>query len=194
MSVKLQKGQKVSLTKDNSGLNNIFIGCGWDEAKKGFFGFGKGQDIDVDASVIVLRNGKFVKKSDLVYYGNLNHSSGAINHMGDNLTGEGEGDDEVIQVTLNDLPSDVSDLVVVVNIYQAEKRKQDFGLINNAFIRIVDRNTNQELCKFDMSNGFPGATSVIFGKLYNKGGEWRFNAIGEGTNDGSISELVKRFE
>ena len=191
MSVSLQKGQKVSLTKDNKGLDRIFIGCGWDEAKGGIFGLGRKQNIDIDASAILLRNGSFVNKSDLVYFGNLQHDSGAVKHMGDNLTGAGDGDDEVIKISLQSLPVDITEVVIVANIYDCEKRKQDFGLINNAFIRIVDESTGQELLRYDMSNDFAGYTALIFGKIYKKDGEWKFNAVGQGTYDKSISTLCR---
>ena len=200
MSISLAKGQKVSLVKlDNgvsTGLSRIYVGCGWDEApaRKGLFGIPKnGESIDVDASVILLRNGRFVDKNDLVYYGNKNHNSGAVNHHGDNLTGEGDGDDEVISIDLNSVPNDVDRIIIVANIYNAEKKKQDFGLIQNAFIRIVDETTNIEFCKYDMSNEFAGYTALVFGELYRHNGEWKFNAIGSGTHDGSLSELARKY-
>ena len=151
MSVSLQKGQKVSLTKDNAGLDTVVVGLGWDEAqKKGLLGglLGGGQQaIDCDASALLLRGGKITDKMDIVFFGNLTHPSGTVRHMGDNLTGAGEGDDEQIVIDLAHVPAEYDRIVLVVNIYQAVQRRQHFGMIQNAFIRIVDARTNQELCK-----------------------------------------------
>lgn len=146
MSVSLQKGQKVSLTKDNEGLSRIIIGLGWDEVeqKRGFFA-PKPQEIDCDASAILLTNGRLVDKNDIVYFGNLTNSSRTVMHQGDNLTGAGEGDDEQIIVDLAALPQNYDKIVFVVNIYQAFQRKQNFGMIKNAFIRIVDARNNNEI-------------------------------------------------
>lgn len=195
MAVSLTKGQKISLTKDASGnstgLRKAIIGLGWDAAKRGFFG---GRDIDCDASVILLQNGRFVNDKDLIYYGHKNHESGAVTHCGDNLTGEGDGDDEQIIVNLDAIPAIYDKIVVVVNIYQAEQRKQDFGFIKNAFMRIADNDTNQELARFNLSENYAGMTAMVFGELYRHNGEWKLNAIGQGTQDGSISQLVRRYQ
>ena len=199
MSVNLVKGQKVNLTKENSGLKNIMIGCGWDEASKsdGLLSklFNVKQDIDVDASVIICRNGHFVDKSDLVYFSHLKHSSGAVIHTGDNLTGAGEGDDEVILIHLDKMPSDCDKIIFVANIFKAINRKQNFGMVSNAFIRLVDMDkNNKELYKYNISGGVsPESIALIFGELYKKDNEWKFNAIGEGTTDASISEICKRY-
>jgi len=194
MSVSLQKGQKVSLTKDNAGLNKVVIGLGWDEVKqsRGLFSK-KPTAIDCDASALILKDGKFTTKDDLVYFGNLKHKSGSIEHMGDNLTGAGDGDDEQIVVQLNSIPEDYDKIVIVVNIYGAVDRKQHFGLIENAFIRFVDARTNQEICKYNLTENYSGMTAMIFGELYRHNGEWKFNAIGQGTNDPGLGELSKRY-
>lgn len=194
MSVSLQKGQKVSLTKDNPGLSSILVGLGWDEAKRGFGFFAKKpDDIDCDASAILLKNGRFVDKADLVYFGNLTHKSGRVKHMGDNLTGAGEGDDEQILIDLKGLPAEYDRIVIVVNIYAARQRNQHFGMIQNAFIRLVDSSKNVELLKYNLTENYGGMTGMIFGEIYRHNGEWKFGAVGQGTNDGSISELVKRY-
>ncbi|WP_130863266.1 TerD family protein [Bacilliculturomica massiliensis] len=195
MSVSLQKGQKVSLTKDNAGLSRILIGLGWDEVKqkKGFFA-PKPAAIDCDASVMALKEGKLRGVEDVVYFGNLRHKSGAIQHMGDNLTGAGDGDDEQIVVDLTKVPAEYDKLVFVVNIYQAVQRKQDFGLIENAFIRIVDGQKNQEMLRYNLSAEYAGMTAVIFGEIYRYNNEWKFNAIGQGTTDPGLNELVRRFQ
>lgn len=198
MSVSLQKGQKVSLTKERAGLAKVVIGLGWDEVKSEKKGFSalfaaKPQDIDCDASAILLKNGKFVDKSDIVYFGNLRHKSGTVEHMGDNLTGAGAGDDEQIVVQLVDLPQDYDRIVLVVNIYQAVERKQHFGMIQNAFIRLIDAAANVEICRYNLTDNYSGMTAMIFGEVYRHGDEWKFNAIGQGTNDAGLNDLVKRF-
>ncbi len=195
MSISLQKGQKVSLSKDNAGLSKVVVGLGWDEvqqAKRGFFS-AKPQPIDCDASAIMLRNGRFCDKNDLVYFGNLQHRSGTIQHMGDNLTGAGDGDDEQIVVDLSRVPNEYDRIVIVVNIYQAMQRNQHFGLIQNAFIRLVDGRNNSEICKYNLTENYSGMTAMIFGEIYRHEGEWKFNAIGQATNDPGLGELVNRF-
>lgn len=194
MSISLQKGQKVSLTKDNAGLSKVVIGLGWDEVKRktGFFA-PKPQPIDCDASALVLVNGRLVDKNDIIYFGNLKHPSGTIQHMGDNLTGAGDGDDEQIIVDLARIPSQYDKIVLVVNIYQAVQRNQHFGLIENAFIRLVDAGKNVEMCRYNLTENYSGMTAMIFGEIYRHNGEWKFNAIGQGTNDPGLGELTKRY-
>ena len=194
MGVSLQKGQKVSLTKDNAGLSRVVIGLGWDEVqqKRGFFA-PKPQEIDCDASAFLLADGKLRGVDDIVYFGNLRHKSGTVQHMGDNLTGAGDGDDEQIVVELDRVPAEYDRIVLVVNIYQADKRKQHFGMIQNAFIRIVDSRNNQELCKYNLSDNYDGMTAMIFGEVYRHNGDWKFNAIGSGTQDVQLGQLANRF-
>ncbi len=196
MSVNLQKGQKVDLTKGNAGLKTIVVGLGWDEAPRGFSLFSKREDIDCDASALLINaaSGKLMGAVDVVYFGNLQHNSGAVRHMGDNLTGQGDGDDEQILVELNKLGNSYSKIVFVVNIYQAMQRKQHFGMIKNAFIRIVDADTNTELCRYNLSENYDGKTAMVFGEMYLHNGEWKFGAIGEATNDNGIGELAARFQ
>ncbi len=199
MTVSLQKGQKVSLTKDNATLNKVIVGLGWDEAAqqqgKGLRSLfaSKSAAIDCDASALLLKGGKFTDNRDVVYFGNLRHHSGTVQHMGDNLTGAGDGDDEQIVVNLADVPAEYDKIVLVVNIYQAVKRNQDFGMIQNAFVRIVDGNNNAELCRYDLSENYAGMTAMIFGEVYRHNGEWKFSAIGQGTTDPGLSELLQRF-
>ena len=195
MSVNLQKGQKVNLRKEDGGaLRRVMVGLGWDEVKqkRGFFA-PKPQDIDCDASVFVCVNGHLMGTDDIFYFGNFQHKSSCIRHMGDNLTGAGEGDDEQIMVDLASMPEQYDKLVVVVNIYQAAQRKQHFGMIENAFIRIVDADSNQEMCKYNLSENYDGMTAMIFGELYRYNGEWKFNAVGQGTRDNGLGELANRF-
>ena len=201
MGVNLQKGQKVNLKKsDGQALSRIRIGLGWDpveQKKGGLFGSifgGSAPDIDCDASVIVCKGGRLASRDDVVYFGNLKNSSGAIRHTGDNLTGEGEGDDEQILVDLTAVPADYDKLVFVVNIYDCESRKQDFGMIANAFIRICDERTSEEFCRYNLSESYAGMTAMIFGEIYRHNGEWKFNAIGQGTKDTGLQGLAKRYQ
>jgi len=207
-TINLQKGQKIDLTKGNPGLSKIMVGLGWDEvaaASKpksggilgGLFGGGSGSSaaIDCDASAILLNDqNKLTSKERLVYFGNLQSSDKSVKHSGDNLTGAGDGDDEQIQVDLSNVPNDVHKIVFVVNIYDSVKRKQDFGLIANAFIRVVNPVNEQEFCKFNLTDSYAGKTSLVVAEVYRHNNEWKFAAIGEGTNDASLSELVRRYQ
>lgn len=200
MSVSLQKGQKVSLTKESrEGLNKVIVGLGWDEAQRskgGLFGglfAAKPQAIDCDASALMLKDGKLVDGKDVIYFGNLKHRSGSVMHMGDNLTGAGEGDDEQIMIELERVPAEYNRIVMVVNIYQAVQRHQNFGMIQNAFIRIMDGRNGQELCRYNLSENYDGMTAMIFGEVYRNNGEWKFNAVGQATTDPGLPELCKRY-
>lgn len=194
MSISLQKGQKVSLSKENAGLSKVIIGLGWDEVKQAKKLFGpKPQAIDCDASALLLQNGKLLGKDDIVYFGNLRHASGTVQHMGDNLTGAGDGDDEQIVVDLSSIPVQYDRIVLVVNIYQAVQRKQHFGMIQNAFIRLVDGKTNNEMCKYNLTDNYSGMTAMIFGEVYRHGNEWKFSAIGEGTTDPGLGDIANRY-
>lgn len=190
MSISLQKGQKISLSKDSPGLEEVIVGLGWDVSRSKKVG-----RIDCDATVLLLQNGKLVSKDDTVYFGHLTHKSGSVQHMGDNTTGQGEGDDEQILINLNKVPQEYNRIVVVVNIYHAKMKRQHFGVVDNAFIRIVNRKGMAELCRYDLSGKeYDGMTAMIFGEVYRRNGEWKFSAIGEGTVDGSISALEKRYK
>ncbi len=194
MSISLQKGQKVSLSKENAGLSKLLVGLGWDEVKqsRGLFA-PRPQPIDCDASAILLQNGKLLGKTDLVYFGNLRHKSGAVNHMGDNLTGAGDGDDEQIMIDLNALPMCYDRIVIVVNIYESIARKQHFGLIKNAFIRLVDAQKGNEMYKYNLTEDYSGKTAMIFGEIYRHNGEWKFSAVGQGTTDPGLGEMIKSY-
>jgi len=200
MGVNLVKGQKVDLRKSNGGeLRKVIVGLGWDEAQQKSGGFlggifnAKPQNIDCDASVFACVNGKLKSNADIVYFGNLKHGTGAIQHMGDNLTGAGAGDDEQVIVTLSSLPQEYDRIVFVVNIYQAKQRRQHFGMIQNAFIRICDADTNQELCRYNLSDNYDNMTAMIFGEIYRHNGQWKFNAIGQATDDNDITSLAAKF-
>lgn len=201
MSINLSKGQKIDLSKKGGGtLSQVMVGLGWDEAQeaKKIFGlFSAAPDpIDCDASVILCgANGKIVGKEIkeyCVYYGNLAHPSGAITHRGDNLTGGGHGDSEQIMVNLSALPVHIEKLVFVVNIYDASQRKQHFGMIKNAFIRIVDVDSKSEICRFNLSENYGGMTGLVVGEIYKKDGAWKFSAIGQGVQNASRLDALIR--
>ncbi len=174
MPINLQKGQKVDLTKGNPSLKNIMVGLGWDVNA-----FDSGADFDLDAAAFMVgENGKCPTEREFIFYGNLEHNSGAVKHMGDNLTGGGDGDDEQIEVDLTIIPANVSRVVFTVTIYDAELRRQNFGQVSNAFIRIVDTATGSELIRYDLGEDFSIETAVVVGELYRHNGEWKFNAIG----------------
>lgn len=194
MSVNLSKGQRINLSKEVEGLSKIMVGLGWDAAKQSggilnhLFG-STSYSIDCDASAITMGNGN--KYRACIYYGNLSEDN--VYHHGDNLTGDGDGDDEQITVDLAHLSSEIERIVFVVNIYNCTERKQDFGLIKNAYIRLVDESTGKEICKYNLSDDYTGKTAMIFAEVYRNNGEWKFNAIGQGTNDASISQLINRY-
>lgn len=188
MAVSLSKGQKVDLTKGNPGLSKIIVGLGWDTNK-----YDGGADFDLDAAAFLLAgNGKVSSDADFVFYGNLKHSSGGVEHMGDNLTGEGEGDDEQIKVNLSAVPANIEKIGFTVTIYEAEARKQNFGQVSNAYIRIVDETSNAELIRYDLGEDFSVETAVVVGELYRNNGEWKFNAIGSGFQ-GGLEALCKNY-
>ena len=188
MAVSLQKGQKVDLTKGNPNLSKIVVGLGWDVNK-----YSGGYDFDLDAAAFLLGpNGKVTSDADFVFYNNLKHASGSVMHMGDNLTGSGEGDDEQIKVDLTKVPANIDKIDFTVTIYDADVRQQNFGQVSNAFIHIVDEVTNQELIRYDLGEDFSIETAVVVGELYRKNGEWKFNAIGSGFA-GGLAALGKNF-
>ena len=180
MPISLAKGQKVDLTKGNPGLKNIMVGLGWDVNA-----FDSGADFDLDAAAFMVgANGKCPTEQEFIYYHNLTHPSEALKHMGDNLTGEGEGDDEQIEVDLDKIPANIEKVAFTVTIYDADTRRQNFGQVSNAFIRIVDETTNTELIRYDLGEDFSIETAVVVGELYRHNGEWKFNAIGSGFQGG----------
>lgn len=190
MSINLTKGAKINLSKDFSGLNDLQVGLGWDIAKKkGLGGLLGGANFDLDASVVVIDDRD--KGLELVYFGKMKGTG--ISHCGDNLTGAGDGDDEVINVSLSKLHANAKKLRFIVNIYQAEKRKQKFGNVENAFIRLVDKRNNQELCRYNLNKDFPEATGMYIGEIYNHNGEWKFAALEEGFT-GGLPTIVQRYQ
>ena len=181
------------MTKEAPQAHRILVGLGWDAKKKGFFG--GGSDFDLDASCFALRDGRLTSKKDICYFGNRDVMKKAIHHHGDNLTGAGDGDDEQITVDLDKLDSDVDKVVFVVNIYMAKMRRQSFGDVKNAFIRLVDENTGAELFRYNLSDGsVDKVAGLIFAELYKHNDEWKFNAIGEGTKEASVEKLASLYE
>lgn len=188
-SISLVKGQKVDLTKDAASLKNAALGLGWDTNNSG-----SGSAFDLDASAFLLNaQGKMREQADFVYFRNLKSGNGSVSHSGDNLTGVGDGDDETVFVNLDQVPADVEQVILVVNIYQAKERKQNFGQVKNAFIRLYDKDTNQEILKYDLSEDFSSSTGVQFGRLYRHNGSWKFEASGLG-EDGGLEAFLAKFQ
>ncbi|MFB9276555.1 TerD family protein [Cohnella cellulosilytica] len=188
MSISLSKGQKIDLTKTNPGLTKVLIGLGWDTNK-----YDGGKDFDLDASAFLLNGaGKASSEKDFIFYNNLKSTNGAIEHTGDNLTGEGDGDDEQIKVNLATVPAEVEKVSFCITIHEANERGQNFGQVTNAFVRIVNEDTGAELIRYDLGEDFSVETAVVVGELYRHGGEWKFNAVGSGYKDG-LAGLVKDF-
>jgi len=180
MGINLGKGERINLSKEAPTLKKVGVGLGWDTNHTD-----TGSDFDLDASVFMLgANGKIPNEKNFVFYNNLTSPDGAIKHTGDNLTGDGDGDDETILVELSKIDATINDLVFVVTIHEAEKRKQNFGQVRNAFIRLYDQETNKEIAKYDLEEDFSKETAIEFGKLYKKEGQWRFQAVGQGYNSG----------
>ena len=188
MAISLQKGQRVDLTKDRPSLKNVLIGLGWDINH-----YDGETDFDLDASAFMTKaNGKVGNEKDFIFYGNLNHVSGSVQHMGDNRTGEGDGDDEVIKVQLDKIPSDYDTISFTVTIYEAEKRLQNFGMVENAYVRLIDEDTGEELVRFDLTEDFSTETALVVAEIYKRDGQWKFAAIGSGY-DGGLKALCKEY-
>ena len=179
MGVSLSKGGNVSLTKEAPGLTAVVVGLGWDVRTT------TGGDFDLDASALLTSpEQKVLSDKHFVFFNNLKSPDGSVEHTGDNLTGEGEGDDESINVDLNVVPAECERIVFPVSIYDADNRSQNFGQVRNAFIRIVDRSDNNELARFDLTEDASTETAMVFGELYRHGGEWKFRAVGQGYASG----------
>jgi tellurium resistance protein TerD len=187
MAVSLSKGGNVSLSKEAPGLKAVKVGLGWDTRVT------DGSAFDLDASVFVLgESGKVRSDADFVFYNNKNGANGAVVHQGDNTTGEGSGDDEVVAVSLDQLPADVQKLSFAVTIHEAEGRRQNFGMVSNAFIRVLNADGGIEIARYDLSEDASTETAMIFGELYRHGGEWKFKAIGQGFA-GGLGPLAQSF-
>lgn len=186
-TINLRKGEQVSLTKHNPNLDKIHVGLGWDVNSQ-FTG-----NFDLDVSVFMLNDqGRVQDTKQFVYFHNLQSPEGSVLHTGDNLTGDGDGDDEVIKVQLSKVPAHVTKLVFAVTIYDAISKRQNFGQISNAFIRILDESTNREMINYNLTENYSSTTSIIAGEIYREGNEWRFNAKGEGLME-EIDGICRRY-
>ena len=187
MSISLSKGGNVSLSKEDPNLKRVLIGLGWDARAT------DGSDFDLDASAFLLTNqGKIRSDSDFIFYNNLKSSDGAITHQGDNRTGAGAGDDEVVEVILDRVASDIDKVAFAVTIHEAESRHQNFGMVSGAFIRVVNADTQREIVRFDLSEDMSTETAMIFGEVYRNNGEWKFRAVGQGFK-GGLGPLAKSY-
>ncbi|MEU9347711.1 TerD family protein [Streptomyces sp. NPDC048278] len=179
MGISLAKGGNVSLSKEAPGLSAVVIGLGWDVRTT------TGADYDLDASALLCdASGRVVSDQHFVFYNNLTSPDGSVEHTGDNLTGEGEGDDESIKVNLAAVPGGVAKIVFPVSIHDADARGQSFGQVRNAFIRVVNQANGQEIARYDLSEDASSETAMVFGELYRHGGEWKFRAVGQGYASG----------
>lgn len=188
MAISLVKGQKIDLTKGNPSLKKAIIGLGWDTNK-----YSGGFDFDLDASVFLVgNNGKTNHDEDFIFYNNLKSRNGAVIHTGDNRTGEGEGDDEQILVEFAKMPSDVDKIAVAVTIHEAMERGQNFGQVSNAYVRVLDADTNEEILRYDLGEDFSIETAIVVCELYRHAGEWKFSAVGSGFQ-GGLAALCRNY-
>ena len=188
MSISLVKGQKIDLTKGNSGLKKVVFGLGWDTNR-----YDGNADFDLDVSAFFTdASGKVTGEQDFVFYGQSQHPSGALIYSGDNRTGVGSGDDETMTVELNKIPSNIERICFAATIYDAESRLQNFGMVDNSYIRAYDADTNEELFKYELNEEFSLETGIIAGELYRKNGEWKFNAVGSGYQ-GGLATIARNF-
>jgi tellurium resistance protein TerD len=182
MAVELARGGNISLEKASPGLTHILVGLGWDERST------DGTSFDLDASAFLLNVSEKVRSDgDFIFYNQLRSPDGSVEHTGDNLTGEGDGDDESLKVQLPQIPNDVEKISFTVTINDAEQRRQNFGMIRNAFIRVLNSANNEEICRYDLTEDFSIETALIFGELYRHSGEWKFRAVGQGFQGGLLA-------
>ena len=188
MAISLAKGQKIDLTKTNPGLKKVLVGLGWDVNK-----YDGGNDFDLDASAFLLGdNGKAAAEGDFIFYNNPKHVSGSVESLGDNKTGAGAGDDEVVKVDLAAVPESVRRIEFTVTIHEADARKQNFGMVENSYIRVMDEANGNELIRYDLGEDYSVETAVVVGALYRQGAEWKFQAIGSGFS-GGLAALVRNY-
>lgn len=188
MGITLAKGQRVDLTKSNPGLKNIVVGLGWDVNK-----YDGGSQFDLDTAAFLLEgSGKVTNDSDFVFYNNLRHPSGSVEHLGDNTTGVGDGDDEQIKIQLDAVPANIERIAFTATIHEAVARNQNFGQVSNAYIRVFDETAGTELIRYDLAEDFSIETAIVVGELYRNNGEWKFNAVGSGYQ-GGLAALCGNF-
>lgn len=187
MALSLSKGGNLSLTKEAPGMTKVLVGLGWDARST------DGQDFDLDASAFLLKaDGKVRADSDFIFYNQLKSTDGSVEHTGDNRTGEGDGDDEAIKIDLSKVPADVDKIAITVTIHEADGRRQNFGQVRNAFIRLVNQDNNNEVVRYDLAEDASTETAMIFAELYRNGAEWKFRAVGQGFN-GGLKPLAESF-
>ncbi|MBP2000846.1 tellurium resistance protein TerD [Paenibacillus shirakamiensis] len=188
MAINLSKGQKIDLTKTNPGLSKVLVGLGWDTNK-----YDGGKDFDLDASAFCLNeSGKASSEKDFIFFNNSQNSNGSVLHTGDNRTGDGDGDDEQLKVDLSTIPGEVQKVSFCITIHEAQERSQNFGQVSNAYVRIVNEDTNEEIIRYDLGEDFSVETAIVVGELYRHGTEWKFSAVGSGYQNG-LEGLVKDF-
>ena len=187
MAISLSKGGNVSLSKTDPSLKNVIVGLGWDARPT------DGADFDLDASAFMVKeDGKVRSNSDFIFYNQTKSVCGSVEHTGDNRTGAGDGDDEVVIVLLDKIPSDVQRVVFCVTIHDADLRKQNFGQVSHAFVRVVNKDSNNEVARYDLSEDASIETAMIFGEIYRHSGEWKFKAVGQGYA-GGLAALAKQY-
>ncbi|MDR2353783.1 MAG: TerD family protein [Deltaproteobacteria bacterium] len=187
MSVSLKKGGNISLNKEVPGLKAIFVGLGWDARST------RGEDFDLDASAFLLKADNKVRDDfDFIFYNNLRSQDLSVVHTGDNLTGEGEGDDEVIEIDLEKVPVAITRIAITVTIHEFLERQQNFGMVDNAFIRVVNMDDSLEIARFDLTEDMSTETAMIFGEIYRHGGDWKFRAVGQGF-EGGLAALCAHY-
>ncbi|MGL4914118.1 MAG: TerD family protein [Romboutsia sp.] len=188
MGIVLKKGQKIDLTKGNPGLSKILLGLGWD-----INSFDNGNDFDLDVSIFMVgKSGKVERDEDFIFYNNLKHVSESVEHLGDNRTGAGDGDDEQILVDLKNVPSHIEKIAVTTTIYEALERRQNFGQVSNSYVRVVNNENEIELLKYDLGEDFSTETALVVCEIYRHNGEWKFSAVGSGY-DGGLESLCKNY-
>ena len=187
MALSLSKGGNLSLTKEAPGMTKVLVGLGWDARST------DGQDFDLDASAFLLKaDGKVRADSDFIFYNQLKSTDGSVEHTGDNRTGEDDGDDEAIKIDLSKVPADIDKIAITVTIHEADARRQNFGQVRNAFIRLVNQDNNSEVVRYDLAEDASTETAMIFAELYRNGAEWKFRAVGQGFN-GGLKPLAESF-
>ena len=188
MAIQLKKGQKIDLTKGNPGLKHIRLGLGWDTNM-----FDGGDDFDLDVSLFMVgKSGKVEQDEDFIFYNNLKHPSEAVEHLGDNRTGDGDGDDEEILVDFSKMPDRIEKIAVTVTIYEAKERRQNFGQVNNSYVRVVNSDNEEELLRYDLGEEFSIETAIVVCEIYRHTGEWKFSAVGSGF-EGGLEALCRSY-
>jgi len=187
MGISLSKGGNVSLSKTDPGLKNVLVGLGWDARPTA------GADFDLDASAFMVKeDGKVRSDSDFIFYNQTKSTCGSVEHTGDNRTGAGDGDDESVIILLDKVPADIQRIVFCVTIHDAEMRKQNFGQVNHAYVRVVNKDSNNEVTRYDLSEDASIETAMVFGEIYRHSGEWKFKAVGQGYA-GGLAALAKQY-